>query len=68
LAASGFMASDLRLGGLADSACLSRAAVRHLGSSPTTGILFWVFFVFFFCFSSLNLLEFGSNFMGLFVG
>jgi hypothetical protein len=73
LAASGFTASDLRLGGPSDGVCLSRAAVRHLGSSPTAGSLFWVFFasvffVFFFCFSSLSLLVFGSNFMGLFVG
>jgi len=55
------LASDLRLGGPGDGACLSRATVRHLGSSPTAGSLFLVFFasmffVFFFCFSSLSLL------------
>jgi hypothetical protein len=62
------MASNLHLGGPGDGACPSGAIVQHLGIFSHCRQLVLGFFLFFSYFSSLSLLVFGSNFMGIFVG
>jgi hypothetical protein len=72
--ATGSTASDLSLGGSDESACPTRAAVRHLWPHfPLPAACFLVFLLFCVCviilfFSSHNLLVFISNFMKIFVG